>query len=97
MSLDDFCRMSPDEFGAVCDAFNRRSESEERAKWERMRLHAAITIQPHVTKKISPEELLRFPWDEKKEPRKGRRATRRTMAERRALMMEKFAQFGEKI
>ena len=32
-------------------------------QWERMRLLATITIQPHVKGKVTPERLLPFPWD----------------------------------
>lgn len=33
--------------------------------WERMRLLATITIQPHLAKgkRITPEKLLPLPWD----------------------------------
>jgi hypothetical protein len=40
-------------------------ESEVRGEWERMRMLAAITIQPHVKGKMTPERLLPFPWEKK--------------------------------
>lgn len=36
--------------------------------WERMRLLAAISIQPHIKKKITAQKLVPLPWDRKKEP-----------------------------
>ena len=37
-----------------------------RDAWNRMRLLAAITIQPHVKKKLTPELLIQFPWERKR-------------------------------
>lgn len=38
-----------------------------RDSWERTRTFAAICIQPHVRKKITPRQLLPLPWDKKTE------------------------------
>lgn len=65
MSYDDFCRLTPDEFEQVCKAFAERHENNEQAEWERMRMLATITIQPHVKNKITPDKLLPFPWERK--------------------------------
>jgi hypothetical protein len=37
-----------------------------RSDWERMRMLATITIQPHVKKKLTPKALLLFEWDDQK-------------------------------
>ncbi len=66
MSYDDFCRLTPGEFEAICGAFYDKEESKRRDDWERMRLLAAIVIQPHVKKKLTPKSLLPFNWDKKK-------------------------------
>lgn len=69
MSLDDWCGLSPDEFGAVCQAYNDKEDARLRDEWERMRLLATITIQPHVKNRLHAEKLLPLPWDgEKKKP-----------------------------
>ena len=65
MSYDDFCRLSPEEFMYVCKAYAERRESKLHDDWERMRLLATITIQPHVKGKISPDKLLPLPWEKK--------------------------------
>ena len=54
LSLPDFCALTPSEFRAVCDAWGRRNEGLEQGAWERMRLLATITIQPHVKKRLTP-------------------------------------------
>ncbi len=42
------------------------TEGQNRDAWERARTIAAIVIQPHVKKKITPKQLLPLPWDKKK-------------------------------
>lgn len=66
MRLDDFDAMTLREFEAVADAHREHHESLIRDAWERLRLHACISIQPHCKKKLTPKGLLSFPWDNKK-------------------------------
>ena len=63
ISFSDFCILTPGEFAQVCRRQREREDELERARWERMRLLAAITVQPHCKKKITPERLLPLPWD----------------------------------
>ncbi|MBR5652844.1 MAG: hypothetical protein IKX22_02025 [Prevotella sp.] len=63
ISFSDFCILTPGEFAQVCRRHREHEEELERARWERMRLLAAITVQPHCKKKITPEKLLPLPWD----------------------------------
>lgn len=65
LSYDDFCRLTPEEFGAVCKAYGEHYEATVRNDWEVMRMLATITIQPHCKKKITPKKLLPFAWDHK--------------------------------
>ncbi len=44
-----------------------KEESKKRGDWKRIRLLATIVIQPHVKKKLTPQNLLPFTWDKKKE------------------------------
>ena len=49
------------------------TESHNRDAWERTRILAAISIQPHIKNKITHKQLLPMPWDDKKaEIRKSR-------------------------
>lgn len=66
MALEDFEAMTPDEFGAITEAWSDETEKQDRAEWERMRLLATITIQPHVKGKVKPEKLIQFPWEKPK-------------------------------
>lgn len=63
LSLADFSALSPSEFGECCRAWREERESRLRDDWERMRLLATITIQPHVKGKLKPQQLLPLPWD----------------------------------
>lgn len=56
----------PEEFNAICRAYNSERDSLYRNEWERMRMLATITIQPHLKKKITPGVLLPFPWEAKR-------------------------------
>lgn len=72
MRLDDFCRLTPREFGAVLTAYRECREADMHDSWERMRLLACITVQPHVRKKMTPTDLLKFPWEETRKPKTPR-------------------------
>ena len=68
LSYDEFCGLTREEFSHIYDAYQQKEESEYRTEWERMRMLAAIVIQPHCKKKITPQKLLPFPWESKKKP-----------------------------
>ena len=65
MSVDDFCALTPSEFSEVCHAYNENAMAQIHGDWERMRMLATITIQPHIKGTMSPERLLPFPWERK--------------------------------
>lgn len=69
LTLDDFCRLTPAEFGAVCQSWRDTEERRMKDAWERMRLLAVITTQPHVKKKLEPKKLLPFPWEKPEKPK----------------------------
>lgn len=61
---DDFWMMTPSEFESVSAAWRVTQNARERGEWERMRTLASICIQPHVKNKLTPRQLLPFPWDD---------------------------------
>ena len=65
LSFDDFCRLELIEFEHICRAWRDMAESDDRRRWERARVMAAITVQPHVRKPVNPATLLPFPWERK--------------------------------
>ncbi len=70
LSYDDFCNLYTQEFAAINKAWYQQQEALQQGEWERTRILAAIAIQPHVKKTLTPEKLLPLPWD-----RKRKRAT----------------------
>lgn len=66
LSYDDFCRLSPDEFNSVCRVYVDQEQAQYKDNWERMRMLACITIQPHIKNKLTPQKLLPLSWDKKK-------------------------------
>ena len=65
MSRDDFCACYLDEFEAIAKAWRERQEIKSQELWEQCRMLATISIQPHVKRRITPKQLLPFPWDRK--------------------------------
>ena len=66
MSHDDFCKCTFGEFESICRAWSEMNESRTRDAWERARTVAAICIQPHVKRRLTPRQLLPLPWDNEK-------------------------------
>lgn len=92
LSLDDFCGLTPGEFASVARAHADLEESRHRDDWERMRMLAAMTMQPHVKNKLRPQTLLPFPWEHGRNG--GSRAAERVSVEeakrRRKELMERL-------
>lgn len=63
MSRSDFCACTPSEFAAAVKSWREAEESRRRDAWERMRLLALMTVQPHVKQRLSPSKLMPLPWD----------------------------------
>ena len=40
-------------------------EADGRAAWERMRMQCLCSLQPYSQKRLSPSDVMDFPWDEK--------------------------------
>lgn len=92
MSHDDFCKCTFDEFESICDAWHEMREGQYRDSWERARMVAAICIQPHVRKRITPRQLLPLPWDNKKSEIRNN-APQLTSEERK----ERFEKLAQKV
>lgn len=64
MSREDFAVCTPAEFQAVYDAWFKSEEIRMRQRWEVGRFVAATSLRPYSKKPISPQDLVRFPWEE---------------------------------
>lgn len=74
LSRDDVLSMSFREFEAVQAVYADKRERDSYDRWDRLRTLAAILIQPHVKRKISPSKLLPLPWDDKGRTRSSSKA-----------------------
>lgn len=82
MSFDDFCGMTPPQFDAVARSWREGQDANFRAQWERTRMLAAIMVQPYVKGKITPEKLLPFPWERRRDTEPTDAATARAVFRR---------------
>lgn len=69
LRYDEFCDLTPDEFAHIYRAYGNDKEAQYRDNWERMRMLAAIILQPYAKKGLKPHTLLPFPWDPESKPR----------------------------
>ena len=58
MMLHEWMELSPDEWLSVAEAYNNQAEQTFRTEWERMRMLATISVQPHVKNRLTPSRLL---------------------------------------
>lgn len=89
--MDDFCSCEHDEFESIVQAWSHGREDAERDAWERMRLQAAITIQPHLKKKITPKQLITLPWDTEKPKRPASDISPEQKRKRFETLKERFS------
>lgn len=85
--------MDFDEFAAVYKAYAEQRDLDFKDRWNRMRLLGTIMLQPHATRgrKITPEKLLRFPWDgEKKQKGEAAKKPREMTPEQQRRRMEEL-------
>ena len=80
MSLQDFELCTPSEFFEVAEQWRKLREEESKEGWEKARFLAAAMLQPYSRKQLNPEDVAKFPWDEKK-IRTGKPSTRQRMME----------------
>lgn len=60
LTLDDFDRLTPDEFADVYQAWER---SHLREPWEQARFMACSCLQPWSKKSLKVTDVCRFAWD----------------------------------
>lgn len=63
LSLDDFCNLTPSEWGAVVHQINEVEQTRHRESWEQTRIIAYNTIRPHLPKGTKLSDIFPLPWD----------------------------------
>ena len=66
IGYEDFCRLTPGEYAAACEAFARHADELRRDEWERTRTAAWLLLQPYMKQRHRPESVLPLPWDKTK-------------------------------
>ena len=79
------CKADGVEFVHVYEAYREQRDADRKDCKERARLMAAILIQPHLRKRVSPRQLLRLPWDYEPQERKATRRSPRPPRARKSL------------
>lgn len=100
LSYDDFCRLDFNEFAAVYKAYAEQCDTDYKDKWQRMRLLATITIQPHLKKgsKVTPEKLLPLPWDKENKHKKTKANDKPMTKDQQRRRMEYLVKkFGDEL
>lgn len=64
LRFDDFCLLTPFEFQAILDAYTETEKSRSRDMWECMRVLASVNVSPFSKGRITPQSLMKFPWDD---------------------------------
>ncbi|MEG1159985.1 MAG: hypothetical protein RSC78_04075 [Acidaminococcaceae bacterium] len=84
--------MDFEEFAAIYNAYAEQRDTDFKDKWQRMRLLATMTIQPHLDKrhKVTPEKLLPFPWEKKTQSVGEVKLTPNQQRERMAELVRKL-------
>lgn len=68
LSPREFARLTPAEWGAIAESAHVREQHEEQRSWEQTRTLLYAIVSPYLSHRISPRELLPFPWDEAAAP-----------------------------
>lgn len=91
--------MDFEEFAAVYKAFAEQRDTDFKAEWDRVRMLATITIQPHLgkNKKITPEKLLPFPWDKPQKRSANDKGKQLTPEQQRKRMADIVKKLGDTI
>ena len=85
LSFGDFCLLTFDEFEAVLKAHRDRDDMMRHEEWERMRLHAVMTMQPHCKHRLHPNKVLPFEWEKTRSSRHVNSAPELSKPRRRRL------------
>jgi hypothetical protein len=75
MGYNELYDLTPRTFNNKLIGFNSYQERIMQDNWEQTRLIIHSTLSPHIKKRISPKEVLPFPWDDKRK-RKPKIASR---------------------
>lgn len=96
LSYDDFCGLTPGEFGHIYKAYDEERAWQYRDNWERARLVAAHCVLPYSKKGATIHTICPLPWDAGSRPMRKAEAEHVSKEEalRRFEEMSKKAENG---
>lgn len=65
LTFDDFCLLTPFEFGEVVEAVHEREKDRQREAWEQLRVLGTLSVSPWAKGNLKPSDVLPLPWDKK--------------------------------
>lgn len=77
MRPGDLYPLTVAEFAVMYEAWAEREETARRTAWEQTRFLAHCMLMPYAKKRLQPEDVIRFPWEEKPT---GRQCSQRATA-----------------
>lgn len=89
MSVDEFKKLTPDEFEAIHKEWRVRSDSEARGAWERCRWICYYILRPYAKRSLKRTDVMRFDWDAKPD------GLRKLTPEERAKEKEEFEELNK--
>ena len=75
---------------ATWEAFQRREQMADRAAWERIRMLALCTLQPHTSRRLTPHDVMSFPWDKENAKAASQAQNAEDAAMTRNELMERY-------
>lgn len=88
MSRSDFSIATPQEFEAIVQAWTESRLADQREAWERSRLIAYMAAAPHLSRKMTPRQLIPLPWDAEVKKAAGTEAEHLTPAQQKRRFEE---------
>lgn len=92
MSYSDFLKLDADAFFEITKAYYDKEEARKKEEWERTRMLASVTIQPHYKETISPRDVMRFVWDKEQDSVNREPQRRKISADEQRERMRKIAE-----
>jgi hypothetical protein len=88
LRIDEFMGLSPAEFDSIYQAYKEKETTRNRESWEQARMMSWAAIRPYAKANTKPSDVMKLPWDKKKETSSKRPAPKSTK--------ERFEQISKK-
>ena len=87
LEVSYFYSLTPRQFANILDGYNEKTEAQMRRQYEMTRMIMYASLVPW--QKITPEEILKFPWEQQKKQAQPKQKKYKTKAELQKLFADK--------